>query len=325
MPARTLIAWCCGVALLGALIAFNDPFFVFGRVAALAWWLPLIVAWHAVPLTLDARAWQVLFERRPPLRVLMGAIWIGEGANGLFPVPHLGEVLRARLAARIGRPGEGIGSVVVDLTLSVVTELLFALVGLGLFATLPHSLGALRYLVPAVGLVAGAAAGFILLQRAGLFALTGAIARRWSVQARARFGPVDAAALDRDVREFYRRRGRLLHAAAWRLAGWIAGAGETWLVFQATGHPIPIAEALILESLGHVARTAAFFIPGGLGVEDGALYLLGTALGLGPDAGLILALVKRLRELVLGLPALGTGYLIEARHLLRGDAAKIEG
>ncbi|MGH7072917.1 MAG: lysylphosphatidylglycerol synthase domain-containing protein [Stellaceae bacterium] len=320
----TLIAWLAGIALLGTLLALNNPFFVFDRIAGIAWWLPLIVAWHAVPLSLDARAWQMLFQRRPPLPRLMGLIWIGEGANGLLPVPHLGEVLRARLAARLGRSGEGVGSVVVDLTLGVSTELVFALIGLALFSTLPHSLGALRYLVPALALVAGAALAFIFLQRAGLFTLAGRIARHWSAEARVRLDPETIAALDDGVRAIYRHRRRLVQSATWRLAGWIGGTGETWLVFRAMGHPIPLGEAVILESLGHVARTAVFFIPGGLGIEDAAFFLLGSALGLGPDAGLVLALVKRLRELVLGLPALAAGYLIEARRLLRGDTARIE-
>ena len=87
------------------------------------------------------------------------------------------------------------------------------------------------------------------------------------------------------------------------------------------GRPLRFGEALIIESLGHAARTAAFFIPGGLGVQDGALLLLGSAVGLGPDAGLVLALTKRLREVALGVPALATGYVTEARRFTRGARA----
>ncbi|HUC69490.1 MAG TPA: hypothetical protein VMA53_28990 [Stellaceae bacterium] len=70
----------------------------------------------------------------------------------------------------------------------------------------------------------------------------------------------------------------------------------------------------MLESLSQAARTAAFAISGGLGVQDGAL-LLAMQLGLGAEAGLALSLAKRCRELALGAPLLLTGYITAARRL----------
>jgi putative membrane protein len=315
MRISTLMAWLTGLGALAALIVFNNPGRLLGGVTALRWWLIAIVLYHAVPLLLDARAWQLLFSRRPALPPLLGAIWIGEGVNGLFPIPHLGEIARARIARHAAPPGEGAASVVVDLTLGISTELIFALIGVALLGILPHKIGALRFLAPAGALIAGSALAFVLLQRAGLFALAVRIAHRWSDAARRRFDIESAEALDSAVRRIYSRRGPLIQSAAWRLAGWLAGAGETWLVFYALGQPIGIADAIVIESLGHAARTAAFVIPGGLGVQDGALFLLGAAVGLGPEAGLVLALTKRLRELALGLPALATGYFLFARRL----------
>ena len=37
------------------------------------------------------------------------------------------------------------------------------------------------------------------------------------------------------------------------------------------GHPVSVAEAVAIESLGQGSRAAAFVLPGGLGVQDGAL------------------------------------------------------
>jgi putative membrane protein len=228
-------------------------------------------------------------------------------------VPHLGEIARARILRRFGAPGEAGASVVVDLTLGISMELVFALIGIALLGGLPHRPGVIRVLAPAGALIAASALGFFLLQRAGLFVLAVRIAHRWSDAARRLFDIDSAEALDAAVRGIYQRRGGLIRSALWRLLGWIAGAGETWLVFFALGMPIGFGEAIAIESLGHAARTAAFIIPGGLGVQDGALLLLGAAAGLGPDAGLVLALTKRLRELALGIPALAAGYLAESR------------
>ena len=71
----------------------------------------------------------------------------------------------------------------------------------------------------------------------------------------------------------------------------------------------------MLESLSQAARTAAFAIPGGLGVQDGALLLLCAQIGLGAETGLALSLAKRCRELVLGLPGLLAGYVIGTRRV----------
>ncbi len=316
MKIPTLIAWAAGAALLAALIALNGATHLLDTVAALGWWLVPVIAFHAVPLSLDTRAWQILFATPPRFSRLLRAIWIGEGVNGLFPVPHLGELLRARMAWRMTETSDGVATVVVDLTLAITTEALFALIGLALFSAVPDTGGTVRILLPAMALIGASALAFYFLQRAGLFTLASRILHRWSETARRGFALGSAEALDAALRAVYRRRGPVIRSALWRLIGWIAGAGETWLVFYALGKPIGVAEAIIIESLGHAARTAAFFIPGGLGVQDGAFLLLGSALGLGPDAGLALALTKRFREFVLGLPALTTGYMLEARQLI---------
>ena len=242
-----MIAWFAGLAVLVALIAFNDPGRLLHGVVAIGWWLIAIFAWHAVPLTLDARAWQLLFSRRPALPPLLAAIWIGEGVNGLFPIPHLGEIARARIARHAAQPGEAAATVVVDLTLSISTELVFALIGVTLLSMVSSKLGAVRVLAPAGAVVAGSALIFYLLQRAGLFALAVRIAHRWSDAARRLFDVDSAAALDAAVQGIYQRRRPLIQSAAWRLAGWLAGAGETWLVFYALGQPIGIGEAIVIE------------------------------------------------------------------------------
>ena len=319
MRLSAIIAWLLGVGLLGTLVALNHPARVLGAVGALGFWLALVILFHAVPLLVDAVAWQRLFLAPPPLAALCRIRWIAEGVNGLFPVPHLGELLRANLARRIARPGEAGASVVVDMTLGVATQVLFAALGLVLLGLLAGGDGLLQGLLIAVAVLTAAAAAFYFLQRAGLFALAAALARRWSAPARRRLAMEDARALDDRVRALYGRRAALLASALWRFAGWLAGAGETWLILYGLGHSIGFGAAVMLESLSQAARTAAFAIPGGLGVQDGALLLLSTQLGLGAETGLALSLAKRCRELALGAPALFAGYVIEARRLAAAE------
>jgi hypothetical protein len=114
----------------------------------------------------------------------------------------------------------------------------------------------------------------------------------------------DAAALDAEVALRYRRGRALTLCAAWRSLGWLAGGIELWLAFLVLGHPVGLAEAIILESLGQSVRSAGFLIPGGLGVQEGGILMSGIWLGLAPEIVLAAALLKRARELVYGVPGL---------------------
>jgi len=82
------------------------------------------------------------------------------------------------------------------------------------------------------------------------------------------------------------------------------------------GHPVDLKEAIILESLTNAIRGAAFVVPGGFGVQEGGLVLLGHLMGLAPETALALSLVKRVPDLALGLPGLLAWHWLEVRRLL---------
>ncbi len=73
---------------------------------------------------------------------------------------------------------------------------------------------------------------------------------------------------------------------------------------------------MLLESLILAVRASAFFVPGALGVQEGAFVLLGAVIGLSPEVALALSLIKRFRELVIGVPALLVWQFAEGRQML---------
>ena len=199
--------------------------------------------------------------------------WIGASINSLLPVAQLGgEFVRARLLARSGTAGAAAGaSVVVDLTAGLMTQALFAALGLVLLLhLLGHSAG-LRELAIGLALFGLLLAGFVAAQRHGLFAL---LARPIARLAR---GPAwqglagGAAALDAEIVLRYRQGAALARCAGWRGLGWLAGGLELWLAFLVLGRPVELAQALALESLGQAVRSMGFLIPGGLGVQEGGI------------------------------------------------------
>ena len=82
------------------------------------------------------------------------------------------------------------------------------------------------------------------------------------------------------------------------------------------GHPVSLVEAVAIESLGQGSRAAAFALPGGLGVQDGALIAACAVFGIPAEIALAMALVKRVAELVLGVPGLLAWQVLEGRRML---------
>ena len=78
---------------------------------------------------------------------------------------------------------------------------------------------------------------------------------------------------------------------------------------------------LVIESLLCAARSAAFAVPNAVGVQEGAYILLGASFGLTPETALALSLLKRARDLTIGLPTLAAWQLLESSHLWRRAAS----
>jgi hypothetical protein len=74
-----------------------------------------------------------------------------------------------------------------------------------------------------------------------------------------------------------------------------------------------------IESLMFAIRNTAFFAPSGLGVQEGAYALLGPLFGLPVEAALALSLLKRARDITVGVPMLLSWQVLEGRRSL-GEA-----
>ena len=83
------------------------------------------------------------------------------------------------------------------------------------------------------------------------------------------------------------------------------------------GVSLGIAPVLALESLLYAIRSIAFIVPNAIGVQEGAYVMLGASFGLAPDFALGLSLLKRGRDLLLGIPALLVWQIFESHRLWR--------
>jgi len=78
---------------------------------------------------------------------------------------------------------------------------------------------------------------------------------------------------------------------------------------------------LAIESLIFTVRSVAFAVPGAIGFQQAAYVLVGPMFGLPPETALALSILKRARDVAIGLPALIAWQALEARTVLaRGRA-----
>ena len=304
MRASLRVLWIVGLAIFLALMGAYGAGEIVSAVAALGWRLVPVCLLHLIPLVLHTIGWAVLLPREAvrPLTSLLSFRWYGESVSTLLPVTAVGgDLLRGYLHERTGVRGPlAVGAIVVDLTTEVAAQLAFAALALALLLSggLAGETGWL--LLAALLALIVLVLGFYIAQRRGLFGRAIRIFEGLlGVQAPA--GSDYARSLDRVVKRLYRRERRVRLSVAFHLLAWLSGALQIYAAAMFLGHPLGWHDVLILEGLVTAVRAAAFMIPGGLGIQEGGFMVVGTLIGLPPEVALALSLIRRVRELALGL------------------------
>jgi putative membrane protein len=313
-----VIAGAAGVCLAAWLLRT----FGIGQVMAMlgnAGWLGLsaVIAFHLVQMAASAAGWWSIsagVAQRPGLAAYGALRLIREGVNNLLPVAQVGGPLVGIRLLRAGGMGlpESIATTVSDLTLEMVTQILFTMLGLLLLLAGIGGNGMAGYVI--CGLMASSvlAAMFVGAQWFGLGRLLEVVMLRlgrlvgWQ-------GTTPAAGLHKALRACYVRPGPILLGAGWHMASWLLGGLEVCLALHVLGHDVRISTGLVIESLGQAFKAVGFVVPGALGVQEGGYVVICGLFHLSPEVALALSLIKRLREVVLGLPALAAWHWMERR------------
>jgi uncharacterized membrane protein YbhN (UPF0104 family) len=163
-----------------------------------------------------------------------------------------------------------------------------------------------------VGLALGAATvvGFFYSQRFASNALI-RMSAKWPNQIQTHLTSVQAILSD-----IYRRPMRVALSIGVHLLAWVTAVGGVWLILSFMGVRVQGSNVLVMESLIYLARSVAFFVPGAIGVMEGGYVVLGPMFGVPADVALSLALIKRGRDLAIGLPATAAWQILEGHRLL---------
>ena len=288
-------------------------------IARAGWGLLAVTLFHLVQTLSDAAGWLVLIPKANRVRLSSSFLlhWLGESINNLLPTGRVGgDIVVARVAAIWGMPLRiAIAAMLVDITIGVITKVIFVVIAVALLVAATGRTDLTRPGLVAVLVGAFAVAGFYAVQRAGIFRWSATLASRLAKSPSWDSLVQGGEALDQTIRLLYtRRRGLVCCGLFWTLS-WLIASGEVWIALWALGLPSSFTTAVILESATLAIRGAAFLVPGAVGVQEGGYILLGNLLGIPSDMALALSLVRRVRELALGIPGLITWHLIEANRL----------
>jgi uncharacterized membrane protein YbhN (UPF0104 family) len=99
------------------------------------------------------------------------------------------------------------------------------------------------------------------------------------------------------------------------MVSWLLGGVEVCLALHFLGHDVGIVPGLIIESLGQALKAVGFAVPGALGVQEGGFIVVCQVFDLSPELAIALSLMKRLREVGLGVPGLLAWHRLEARDV----------
>src|SRR5262245_19955326 len=312
---RASLAFGLAIALaLGGYFGFAE---IAGGIQDAGWGVLAVIAFHPVQMTFSALAWQVLLPATPApgLFAFTGLRWIREGVNNLLPVAQIGgEVVGARLLRRHGVPlAAGGASVTVDLTIEFLTQVIFTLIGLALLLSSLHDPGIVPWTIGTAALGAAVVSLLVAAQRFGLFQILERSLVRLAERRPTWSSLGEVAGLDRAIKALYASPARLGWSSLYHLISWLLGGLEVMLALHVVGASVDFRQALIIESLGQAFRAMGFAIPGSLGVQEGGFIIACGLFGVSPQAAIELSLLKRIREVALGIPALIAWQVIESR------------
>lgn len=286
----------------------------------LAGWsgLGVVTLFQVLSVVLCGLAWWALPADGPSLGVVffVWARWVRGGVSDVLALlPAGSELVGARMLAIRGVEGTSAGaSVVVDMTAELVSQLLFTFAGvLLLVAAVPDSAVA-RWGAVGLAVAVPVVVGFLVAQRTGLFRLAGRITGKLILGGRS-FGSQWGYDLHARIDAIYRQKWRFIGGVALHLGGWLSSAGGVWATLWLLDQPVAFHEALVIESVVYALRSAAFFVPFGAGVQEGGYVVVGALFGVPPGSALALALIKRGRDILLGVPAAANWLLVEQRRL----------
>jgi putative membrane protein len=317
------VAALAGLIVALWLVAASHPLAVFELMRAAGVGLVFAALIHVPHMVVNTAAWLTVIvgARRPRAGAMLMIVWIRESVNSMLPVARVGgEIVGFRLMRKQGLPpSTSVASLVVDMQLTLISELLFTLIGIGFLFSHAQS-GSLRIagdLAWGVAALAPLLLLFAVIQYASPFERLMRVLNRMTRGIfEDRIG--ESAQIDQLIKAIWRRRRVVLaYLFIWQPLNCLLTSLEIWVALRFLGAPVSLIEAVAIDSLIQALSSAAFFVPGALGVQEGGFLVIGGALGLDPATCVALAGARRVRDLLVFVPGLVAWQFAESARFAR--------
>ncbi|MDR3526982.1 MAG: lysylphosphatidylglycerol synthase domain-containing protein [Rhizomicrobium sp.] len=320
MKIGALLALIVGLALAIFLVMHIGIAQVFEAAAHVGWGGFALILLSALPVVVFlGLAWRTLVGPLAPLWVFFASRQLRDCATDLLPFTQIGGVVIGARAGILGGipPVTANASAMVDITCEIMAQVAFTvlgmLIGLTTLRASPELAPYANGLILGTALLVPALAAFVVLQRKG---------SRLATKMAAQFLPNAVAQTNQftaHLEALYRQPAKLALCSTYHLMAWLASAAWLWVIFQLCGATISLMDCIAIESLLAALRAVTVFIPASVGVQEAGYAALAPLFGVGPEIGLAVSLLKRARDVVLGVPVLLIWQLIEGRRAFARD------
>jgi putative membrane protein len=272
----------------------------------------VVIAGLALTACLSSGLYPLLFDAAS-LPLVFAARQVRDSAGDILPFTQIGGIALGLRVLSLGgiAPSRALAAGMVDVTTELMAQALFILTGLALAAPAIRADDRLGpyfwWLVPGAALFAIGILVFVFLQLAG-----SRIAEKFLAVPKLGRG---TTAFREALHYLYRQRSRVVLSVTLHLLGWCASGLWLWVVFQVLGKPIAPASAIAIQSLLEALRSATVFIPAAVGVQEAGYAALGTLFGFAPETGVAVSLLRRARDVAVGVPVLLAWQAAEARRI----------
>jgi glycosyltransferase 2 family protein len=278
----------------------------------------LFCAWQLVTMALLGICWRTV----APLGGLRGIgafVWgriVRDSAGTCLPFSLVGGFAFGVRAATMQGISASVAtlSLVVDLTAEFLAEILFAVLGLLVLLQQSTDASLTRPIVIGIAVALVVSALILRVQKSAVpyFVRFGRkILGDWFAGRENEMAPNS----ELDLAVLYGNVGRTTACTVGHLAGWLCKGIGNWIAFRLMGADIDLATALAIEALLHALLIPAFIVPGYAGVQEVGYAGIGALFGIPPEISLGVSLLRRARDIAIGVPVLLIWQLTEMRRL----------
>jgi hypothetical protein len=302
-----------GAAVLGVLVSRVGAGVIVDLLRRVGWGFAVVSLVYVAHVAVRALAlWRTLPSGLLPYGEALRVRLASESIETLtFTGPFLAEPAKAWLLTQRGLSGpEAFGGVAIEYLLYTLVAAWMATVALGVLLVRGVLPAALR--VPTAGVIAvmiaftiasvAAAATGVGLLVPMVRAVGTVVGRTRADDLASRIDPTERVL----ITFMHARPRRLIEVLAIEAAGHALLASEIWIVMRTLGYVVSSLDPFIVEGAVKFISVVFFFVPGQVGASESVYTLLFAAIGLPGAAGLTMALVRRVRGLIVA----GIGLLV---------------